>query len=319
MGTVCALLLAEHGTPATLWGAFPEQIAELARDRENRRFLPGYPLPPDLTVTSAADAAFADTELAISAVPCQYLRSVWTRLAPHVPANVPVVSVTKGIEVETLLRPSEVIQACARVGPIVCLSGPCIGPEVAARKPAGVVVACADQAVARRVQEAMSTRYFRVYTSTDVVGLELAGAVKNVIALAAGICDGIEAGCNAKAALLTRGLVEIARLGVAMGAQVETFRGLAGIGDLVTTCISPISRNRSAGEKIGRGMSCAEVVESTRSVIEGIATTRSVLALAQKHNVEMPITRGVASVLFEGCRPQDAIDRLMTRPLRSES
>jgi glycerol-3-phosphate dehydrogenase (NAD(P)+) len=189
---------------------------------------------------------------------------------------------------------------------------------VAAGKPTGVVVASDDAAVASRVQQGFSNSYFRVYTSRDLIGVETAAAVKNVIAIAAGICDGIQAGDNAKAALVTRGLVEITRLGVALGASVETFRGLAGVGDLVTTCISSVGRNRSAGERIGRGATIEEIQASSPSVVEGIPTTRSVLQLAEQSGVELPIVRGVAAVLFESRKPADAIEELMTRPLKSE-
>jgi glycerol-3-phosphate dehydrogenase (NAD(P)+) len=231
---------------------------------------------------------------------------------------VPIVSVAKGIEVGTLLRPTAIIRECLGEVPLACLSVPCIAPAVAARKPTGVVVASDDTSLSTLVQLGFATSYFRVYTSRDLIGVELAGAVKNVIAIAAGICDGIDAGDNAKAALVTRGLVEITRLGMAVGASADTFRGLAGVGDLVTTCISRIGRNRSAGERIGRGATTEEVVASTPSVIEGIETTRSVLQLAARHDVEMPIVSGVASVLFDGRGPADAIGELMTRQLRSE-
>jgi len=319
MGTLCALLLAEHGTEVTMWGAFPDHIAKLAEDRANKQFLPGYPFPKSMTVVSDVSEAFDDPAMIVSAVPCQYMRSVWERFAAHVPRGVPIVSVAKGIEVGTLLRPTAIIRDCVGDVPVAALSGPSIAPEVAAKKPASVVVGAEDPAVAERAQVGFSTEYFRVYTSTDPVGVELAGASKNVIALSAGICDGIEGGCNAKASLVTRGLVEITRLGVALGASADTFRGLAGVGDLMTTCISPVSRNRTAGERIGRGATAEEVVGATSSVIEGIPTTQSVLALAQQHDVEMPIVSAIASVLFGGRRPADAIRELMTRPLKSES
>ena len=318
MGTLCALLLAEHGSRITMWGAFPEHIAALAKDRENRQFLPGYPFPEPMTVVSEPSRAFDAPLLIVSAVPCQYIRSVWARFADHVPRDVPIVSVAKGIEVGTLLRPTAIIRDCVGAVPLSCLSGPSIAPEVAARKPATVVVASDDPAVASLVQAGFSTDYFRVYTSADPIGVELGGAVKNVIALSAGICDGIEGGDNAKASLVTRGLVEITRLGVALGASADTFRGLAGVGDLITTCISKVSRNRTAGERIGRGATLDEVVSATSSIIEGIPTTESVLALAKRHGVEMPIVSAIASVLFEGRRPADAIRELMTRPLRGE-
>ena len=318
MGTVCALLLARRGSSVTLWGAFPEHITTLQKDRENKRFLPGHPLPESIKLVSEPSLAFDDPTLIVSAVPCQYIRTGWRNFTECVPHTVPIVSVAKGIEVGTLLRPTAIIADCIGEVPLVCLSGPSIGPEVAMMKPTSVVAASEDQALAKLVQTGFSTSYFRVYTSRDLVGVELAGAVKNVIALAAGIGDGIEAGDNAKAALVTRGLVEITRLGVAMGASPDTYRGLAGVGDLITTCVSKIGRNRSAGERIGRGATADEVIASTPSVIEGIPTTRSVLELARKHNVEMPIVSGVASVLFEGRRPADAIEELMTRRLHGE-
>ena len=318
MGTLCALLLAEHGSRITMWGVFPDHIAALAKDRENKQFLPGYPFPESMRVVSEPSQAFDAPLLIVSAVPCQYIRSVWERFTDYVPRDVPIVSVAKGIEVGTLLRPTAIIRDCVREVPLSCLSGPSIAPEVAAKKPATVVAASDDPAVASFVQAGFSTDYFRVYTSPDPIGVELGGAVKNVIALSAGICDGIEGGDNAKASLVTRGLVEITRLGVALGASANTFRGLAGVGDLITTCISKVSRNRTAGERIGRGATLDEVLAATSSVIEGIPTTESVLALAKRHGVEMPIVSAIASVLFEGRRPADAIRELMTRPLRGE-
>lgn len=318
MGTLCSLLLAEQGVLVTMWGAFPDHMEILRRERENKRYLPGHPLPESVSLVHAAPAAFDQPDLVVSAVPCQYIRRVWQGLAPHFPEKVPVVSVAKGIEIKTLELPTQIIADCLGEARVGCLSGPSIASEVAARKPATVVAASADLAVADLVQTVMSTPCFRVYTSGDPIGVELAGAVKNVIALAAGICDGIEGGCNAKASLLTRGLVEIIRLGVAMGAWGQTFRGLAGVGDLVTTCISPASRNRTAGEKIGRGTPVDDVIASTPSVIEGIPTTRSVLELARRHDVEMPIVAAVGAVLFEGRSAGEAIHSLMTRPLGPE-
>jgi glycerol-3-phosphate dehydrogenase (NAD(P)+) len=320
MGTLCALLLARRGSQIILWGAFPEHIHQLEADRENRQFLPGHHLPESIQLAHEPASSFDDPAVIISAVPCQYTRGVWQRFADCAPRDIPIVSVTKGIENNTLLLPTAIIRDCLGANvPTACLSGPSIAPEVAAEKPASVVVASADPRIAQLAQTGMSTEYFRIYTSTDVLGVELAGAVKNVVALAAGICDGIEGGDNAKAALVTRGLVEITRLGLAMGASADTFRGLAGVGDLITTCISKVSRNRSAGERIGRGASAREAISATSAVIEGIPTTRSVLALAQRYGVEMPIVSGMAMVLFEGRQPQEIIRTLMTRPLREES
>ncbi|MFQ5495040.1 MAG: NAD(P)H-dependent glycerol-3-phosphate dehydrogenase [Phycisphaerae bacterium] len=318
MGTLCALILAERGSRVTLWGRSSDRVAALHRDRRNDRYLPGHHFPESLTVTGNAHEAFSDPDLIVSAVPCQYIRNVWQRLAAATPRGVPVVSVAKGIEVETLLLPTAVISQELGDVPLACLSGPSIAPEIAKKKPATVVLASSDADVARRIQEGFSTEYFRVYSSKDLIGVEVAGGAKNVIALAAGICDGLECGENAKASLITRGLVEITRLGVALGARPETFAGLAGMGDLITTCASRVSRNRTAGERIGRGASADQVVADTPSVIEGIPTTRSVLALAGRSGVEMPIVAAVASVLFDGHRPQDAIQSLMTRRLHAE-
>ncbi len=318
MGTMCALVLAQRGTRVALWGRSADRVATLISDRENKQYLPGHSFPDLIDVTADPAEAIGASQLIVSAVPCQFIRSIWSRLKDDVPSDIPIVSVAKGIEVGTLLHPTAIISDCIGKVPVACLSGPCIAPEVAAGKPTGVVVASDDREVAEFVQEGFSTNYFRVYTSDDLVGVETAAAVKNVIAIAAGICDGIEAGDNAKAALVTRGLVEITRLGVAMGASVDTFRGLAGVGDLVTTCISKVGRNRSAGERIGRGETLAEVEASSPSIVEGIPTTHSVLELAKRRDVDMPIVLGVASVLFGGQRPCDAIEELMTRPLKSE-
>jgi glycerol-3-phosphate dehydrogenase (NAD(P)+) len=244
---------------------------------------------------------------------------VWQRLAPHVPRGAAICSITKGIENETLLRPTEILNdVLGDAVSVATLSGPCIAPEVAARRPATVVTASADARLCEQVQRLFSTPWFRVYTNDDLIGVELAAATKNVIALAAGVIDGLEAGDNAKAALVTRGLVEIGRLGDALGAKKETFAGLAGLGDLVTTCISPVGRNRSTGERLGRGETLDVILASQASVVEGVATTQSVTALAAKLSVEMPITAAVHAVLFEGKNPRDAITELMTRQLRSE-
>ncbi len=317
MGTLCALLLDANGCDVTWWGYQPDYMAEVGRRRENTRFLPGVAIPAGVRAVGDDDC-MAGADLVVSAVPCQFARGVWKRLRPYVPAGTPVCSITKGIENDTLLRPSQVLADVIGDRGFAVLSGPCIAPEVVRRLPTAVVVASTDDALAERVQRLFSTPWFRVYTNADPLGVELAGATKNVIALAAGIIDGIGAGDNCKAALLTRGLVEITRLGLAMGASRETFAGLAGLGDLVTTCISPVGRNRSAGEQIGRGRTTAQVEAATASVIEGIATTRSVAALARRHGVEMPITEGVHRVLFEGREPLAAIADLMARQPKPE-
>lgn len=318
MGTVLAQILAGNSINVALLGRRSEHVEAVLTTRQNQRYLPGITLSDRILPSTDPSKALANAELVISAVPCQFLRATWQRLGSCVGANVPVCSVTKGIETDTLARPSQIIDAYVGENPIAVLSGPSIAPELARCLPATVVVACASVDVAKLVQTVLTTSAFRVYTNPDVLGVELAGALKNVIALAAGILDGLRAGDNAKAALLTRGLVEITRLGVALGARQQTFVGLAGVGDLVTTCVSPLGRNRSAGERIGRGVSMEDVVRESPSVIEGIPTTRAVLALAARHGVEMPITQAVHAVLFDHKPPLEAVTELMCRPPKAE-
>lgn len=318
MGTLMAGILASNNVHVALLGRREEFVDELRTRRENRRYLPGMRLSERIVPTTDAGAALAQTELIISAVPCQHLREMWRSVARHVPPGVPVCSVTKGLETTSLRRPTELIAMHLPGAKAAVLSGPCIAAEVARCLPATVVVACRDAVLARLLQSVLSTSWFRVYTSDDPLGVELAGALKNVIAIAAGILDGLHAGDNAKAALLTRGLVEIRRLGTVLGARPETFYGLAGVGDLVTTCVSPLGRNRRAGERIGSGQTIEQVVSESTHVIEGIPTTRAVLELARRHGVDMPITRAVANVLFEGRPPLAEITELMNRPLKAE-
>ena len=323
MATLCAILLAENGHTVRLWSAFPQAAAELAKSRENRRFLPGHRLPESVEVTADDAGALVGAELAIQAVPTQFVRTWWTRLARTCPADLPICSTAKGIENRTLLRPTQIVLAALgdpepTPRAVAALSGPSIAPQVARRLPATVTVAANRPEFAARVQALFHRPYFRVYTNEDLVGVEIAGATKNVVAIAAGILDGLGAGDNAKAALLTRGLAEITRLGLAMGARRETFAGLAGLGDLITTCTSPQGRNRSFGEAVGRGQTVQQALAATESVIEGVATTASVVELAQRMGVDMPITQAVHSVLFAGRSPRDAITELMSRPLKAE-
>src|SRR5665213_440493 len=344
MATVCAILLTQGGHRVTIWGAFEESIDRLIQNREQSKLLPGARIPANVRLTANDADCFAGTTMVLSAVPTQYMRSVWQRLGPHLPGEAPIVSVAKGIENTTLLRPTEIIadvlgalaggtervsagvsrgaapsslsQTRAR---IAALSGPNIAAELAKCLPATAVAASGNEAVARRVQATFSTQWFRVYTNDDAVGVELAGATKNIVAIAAGILDGLSAGNNAKAALVTRGLVEITRLGVAMGARAETFQGLAGLGDLITTCVSPEGRNRTIGERIGKGRKLADVLASMDSVAEGVPTTRSVLQLARRHHVEMPITEAVHAVLFEDKDVLHALSDLMSRDPKPEA
>jgi glycerol-3-phosphate dehydrogenase (NAD(P)+) len=317
MGTLCGCMLAEGGAEVVLWSAFEQHVREMREQGENRRFLPGRRLPENLTITTDADELPRDAAFIVSAVPAQYLRQVCARLSSQLPPA-PIVSVTKGIENETLMRPSEIIIDVLGRRTVGVLSGPCIAHEIALKLPATVVVAGEDEALGHAVQRAISTPYFRVYRNSDRVGVELAGALKNVIAVAAGILDGLGLGDNAKAALVTRGLAEITRLGVALGARRETFAGLAGMGDLATTCFSPHSRNRTLGEAVGRGRALGKVLAGMEQVAEGVATTRSAVALAARSGVEMPITQEVHAVLFERKSPQQGIRELMTRPWKSE-
>lgn len=318
MGTVCALILAERGARVTLWSNFADQAAELQKERENKRFLPGHRFPDNLVATAQVDQAFDDPQLVVSAVPCQFIRAVWSRLAHLYPAAVPLTCVSKGIEIGTLKLSTQILTDVVGKVPLIALSGPSIAPEVARKLPCTVVAAAEEIGPAEFVQQAMSTDYFRIYTNTDLIGVEIAGATKNVIAIAAGILDGLSLGSNAKAALLTRGLAEISRLGAALGAKSGTFAGLAGTGDLVTTCISPMGRNRSFGEAIGRGKSVEEALGQTESVVEGVATTVSVVELAARLGVEMPITQAVHRVLFEKASAPQVIRELMNRPLKAE-
>lgn len=336
-----------------MWGYDRKQLLETKKSGENKKFLPGYRLPKSLVFEPDDKRIMAGADLIISAVPCQFMRSVWTRLKDYVPAGVPIVSVAKGIENDTLLRPTEILaevledrgHPSTKLGTggegvrkqetgvrnqkvelkakhselkTAVLSGPTIADELARKLPAVACAAAEDENFAKTIQHTFSCSWLRVYTNTDVVGVELAGAMKNVIAIAAGIIDGAGMGDNAKAALLSRGLAEITRLGVAMGARPATFGGLTGLGDLVTTCISPKGRNRSFGERVGKGQTTVQAEDATESVVEGVATCKSVVALAAKYGVEMPITQAVYEVLFENKPVRTAIGDLMTRQLKAE-
>jgi glycerol-3-phosphate dehydrogenase (NAD(P)+) len=324
MATVCSILLTQGGHSVTMWGAFEASIERLLQDREQRRLLPGVKVPAEVRLTANDSDAFKGSTLILSAIPTQYMRSVWMRLKPHVPGGVPIVSAAKGIENETLLRPSQILgdvlghNVGRKDNELAVISGPNIAAEIAKYLPATAVVASESEALARQVQAAMSTQWFRLYTNNDVTGVELAGATKNVVAIAAGILDGLGAGNNAKSALVTRGLVEITRLGVAMGAQQLTFGGLAGLGDLITTCVSPEGRNRTVGEQIGKGRKLADILKTMNSVAEGVTTTKSVRMLAARHKVEMPITEEVYSILFEDKEVISALSDLMSRDPKPE-
>jgi glycerol-3-phosphate dehydrogenase (NAD(P)+) len=312
------VLLAGRGVPVRLWSREPGYAAEMRRSRANPRFLPGVPLPRGVEVTGDGAEAFDGVGLVVSAVPAQFVRATWKGLARRLPAGVPVVSVTKGIEVRTLERPTEILAVVTGRRPLAVLSGPSHAEEVARGLPAAVVAASRSPVLATEVQRLFSTDRFRVYRLSDVAGVEFAGAAKNVVAIAAGICDGLGLGDSAKAALITRGVVEIARLGRALGARPATFQGLAGVGDLIVTCASRHGRNRAVGERLGRGESLESILAGMEMVAEGVATTRALVRLTRRVGVEMPIATEVARVLFRGKDPRRAVTDLMVRAPKSE-
>lgn len=319
MATACAVLLSDHAdATVSLWVRSPEHLEELKTQRENRRLLPGVKIPPCVDITADIAAAVDQADLLLAAIPTKYLRETLTEIAPALTRHRPVISVIKGLENDTFLRPSQIIEETLGSRSVVVLSGPSHAEEIARRLPASVVAASGDISLARRVQGLFSTDRFRVYTNQDLIGVELAGALKNVIAIAAGICDGLGFGDNAKSALMTRGIVEMQRFGVALGAEAQTFNGLAGIGDLITTCISPHGRNRAVGERLGRGEQLDAILASMDAVAEGVNTTRSVHDLAGQRGIELPITAAVHAVLFEGQSPLEATTSLMDRPPKGE-
>jgi glycerol-3-phosphate dehydrogenase (NAD(P)+) len=319
MGTALALLFARRGRTPVLWARDPAQAAAIREARENARHLPGVRLPDEVSICESVAEATAGAALIVAAVPSAYLRATLRAQAAGVPAGVPVLSVIKGIENETFARPSRIILEELGTRPVAILSGPSHAEEIARGLPASVVVAGDDSGLCERVQIALNGDWFRVYTSGDALGVELAGALKNILGIAAGICDGLGFGDNAKAALLTRGLVEMARFAAGQGGRPETFRGLAGVGDVITTCFSRFGRNRAVGEAVGRGVPLAEVLAGMRDVAEGVPTTRSVAALARRLGVDMPITGEVHDVLFEGKDPRAAALDLMLRDPKDEA
>ena len=319
-GTAFGKVLADAGCDVVLW-ARREELARAVRDtHENPDYLPGIVLPPNLSATSDAAEAVAGADFVVLAVPSQSLRDNLATVANAIRGDSLFVSLMKGVELGTTKRMSEVICEVADVPleRVVVVTGPNLAKEIASGQPAATVVACTDIAAAERLQAACRTSYFRPYTNTDVVGCELGGAVKNVIALAVGMAGGMGFGDNTKASLITRGLAETARLGIALGADPMTFSGLAGLGDLVATCMSPLSRNRTFGEKLGRGQTIEEILAQTQQTAEGVKSCRSILALAQKHDVDMPITEHVVALCHEGMTPLEMVQSVMRRESKSE-
>lgn len=316
-GTALAIHLARKGLEATIWSHDAAYARDLAQTRTNPRFLPGYELPPLVRVTSDFEQGLVGAELVVSAVPTEFLRTVWGAHGHRVPAGIPILSLTKGVEAGSHRRPSEILRELVPGRPVAVLSGPNIAWEIAKGFPAASVAA-GDREVVAAVREHLSNATFRVYSNPDVVGVELGGALKNVIALASGLCDGLGLGHNAKAALLTRGVIEMARIGQALGAERRTFFGLSGLGDLMTTCSSPTSRNRTVGERIGHGERPADVVASMAQVAEGVKSAAPVRELGRERGLSTPITDEVCRVLHEGRAPRDSVAALMSRGTRDE-
>ncbi|MGY1722504.1 NAD(P)H-dependent glycerol-3-phosphate dehydrogenase [Blastococcus sp. SYSU DS0533] len=319
-GTTFAKVLADAGCEVRLHARRPELVEAISERRENADYLPGVRLPDRLRATADPAEALDDAEVVVLAVPSQSLRGNLTVWREMLPPDATLLSLMKGIELGSTKRMSEVICEVTGADPrrVAALSGPNLAREIAEEQPAATVIACADDGRGTQLQAACHTRYFRPYTNPDVVGCELGGAVKNVIALAAGIAEGLGFGDNTRASLITRGLAETARLGLALGAELTTFAGLAGLGDLVATCSSPLSRNRTFGEKLGRGMSVEEVQRSTRQTAEGVKSCRSVLDLARAHGIDVPITEAVVRVCHEGEAPAQMVREIMSREAKPE-
>ena len=319
-GTAFGKVLADAGTDVVLWARRPGLAAAVRDSHENPDYLPGIALPHRLGATSDPLEAVVGADFVVLAIPSQSLRDNLAAVVAGLSPDALLVSLVKGVELGTSKRMSEVVCEVAGVpaGRVAVVTGPNLAKEIAIGQPAATVVACTDPFAAARLQAACMTRYFRPYTNTDVVGCELGGAVKNVIALATGMAEGMGFGDNTKASLITRGLAETARLGAALGADPMTFSGLAGLGDLVATCTSPLSRNRTFGERLGRGERLADILATTQQTAEGVKSCRSVLDLARKHDVDMPIIEHVVAVVHEEMTPADMVRGLMSREARAE-
>jgi len=320
-GTALAMLLADKGHDVTLWMYEKDLAEETQRTRENRVYLPGFMLPSSITVASSMETAARDKSIILSVAPSHTVRAVTKQMVPFLRSDAIIVSASKGIEIETLMPLSEVFKDVLSKGfhnRLCFLSGPSFAREVAQKYPTAVALACYDPETGKRVQEVFSSGTFRVYTNPDVIGVELAGSLKNVVAIAAGVLEGMGYGYNTMAALLTRGLAEMARLGIAMGASLQTFSGLAGMGDLVLTCTGGLSRNRTLGSRLGRGEKLDDIMRGLKTVAEGVKTARAARDLAKKHSVPMPIVDEVYQLLYEGKDPKQAVKDLMNRELKGE-
>jgi glycerol-3-phosphate dehydrogenase (NAD(P)+) len=315
------LLLADKGHDVTLWMYEKDLAEETARTRENRVYLPGFPLPASITVTSSLETAVRDKQFLLSVVPSHTVRAVTRQYVSLISPGAVIISASKGIELDTLKPLSEVFKDILPEdlhSSLCFLSGPSFAKEVARKMPTAIALASWDPEIAKKAQAVLSNAYFRVYTNPDVIGVELAGAIKNVIAIAAGVLEGMGFGYNTMAALLTRGLAEMARLGVAMGGNPATFSGLAGMGDLVLTCTGGLSRNRTLGTRLGRGEKLDAIMQSAKTVAEGVKTAKAARELAQKYEIDMPIVDEVYRLLYEGKDPTQALKDLMSRELKGE-
>jgi glycerol-3-phosphate dehydrogenase (NAD(P)+) len=317
-GTAIGLLLNTNGHAITLWGPFEDYLKEIRSTGENTRYLKGVKLPDTLRWTANPSEAMAGAELVVLAMPSKFFADVCRTFSGLIPPTIPVVSLTKGLCEATHCRMSELAQDILKVPHVVVLSGPSHAEEVARNIPTAVVAACEDEARAQQIQQIFTSPFFRVYTSTDPVGVELGGAVKNVIAIAVGASDGLGFGDNTRAALITRGLAEITRFGIAFGAKPETLSGLSGVGDLIVTCTSRHSRNHTVGERLGKGEAIQEIMASMTMVAEGVWNAKVVYALAKKNNVSMPITEAVYGLCYENLSVKEAVIRLISRDAKPE-
>ncbi|MDP2921642.1 MAG: NAD(P)H-dependent glycerol-3-phosphate dehydrogenase [Candidatus Omnitrophota bacterium] len=318
-GTTLAILLKNKGFDVSLWGAFKSDIEAIKKDGENRKFLPGFKIPKTVSVTDDMFSACEYANLITLAIPSRFMRGIITKNSKILKeSRAGFVSCAKGIEEKSLKRMSEVVREALGDVEIAVLSGPSIAPEVARGIPTAVTVASEDEIFARKASDIFRTERFRVYTNKDLIGVEFGGALKNIIAIASGISDGLGFGANTKAAILTRGLAEMTRLGTAMGASRETFQGLSGLGDLITTCVSSEGRNHRFGEEIGKGKKPELLLSKSVTEIEGAWTSRAAIELGKIHKIELPITQQVYSVLFENKPPLSAVNELMTREPKAE-
>jgi len=319
-GTTLAVLLAKKGYPVKLWGPFPKYIQKIRKNRYNPKFLPGVKIPDNVELSENLSSSLKDADVIVFAIPSKYAVKILKRIAKSktVLSEKVILSVTKGIDTTSLLRMSQTFKKELGKIHFAVLSGPTIAIEVATGVPSTAVIASENIKIAKKLQPIFSSETFRIYTNSDVVGVEIGGSIKNIIAISCGVCDGLGLGTNTKAAILTRGLAEMSRLGKAMGGKQKTFSGLSGLGDLVTTCFSPKSRNRFVGEQIGKGKKISDILSKMDMVAEGVETVKAVYQLSEKLKIQMPITTEVYNIIYKRKSPPKAVSSLMTRKMKSE-